>query len=244
MSLNRNKPIESLDELKKKNNINNNQIRPSLKWIDNLKNVKRQSIIDNNKQLFSKKTIKNDEMIKKAKIHREANRPLMKIKEFDGNTKFCECCYLPSNDNKYLKNFNFCENTDNFAEFGRGTSLYYSFYRFSSIILFFAAISMALPSFFLTNYYTNGLTDICYKIYQIENEKINITFPDCINFIHINGISESFIKNWELKYNAINLVQYRQIYHKLTDSYDNIDNILVNLLFQIYIQPFIFFGKK
>ena len=228
MSINRNKPGESVDELKKKKNIS--QMRNSLKWIDNLKNVKRQSLIDNNKQLFTIKTLKNDEMIKKAKIHREANRPLMKIKEFDGNTKFCQCCYLPSNDNKYLKNFNFCENTDKFAECGRGTSLYYSFYRFSSVILLLATISMALPSFFLTSYYTDGLTDICYKIYQIENEKINITFPDCINFININGISEYFIKdtNWELKYNAINLVQYRQIYHKLTNSYDNIDNILVN----------------
>ena len=80
MSINRNKPGESVDELKKKKNIS--QMRNSLKWIDNLKNVKRQSLIDNNKQLFSIKTLKNDEMIKKAKIHREANRPLMKIKEF------------------------------------------------------------------------------------------------------------------------------------------------------------------
>ena len=220
--------IQSNDSFKSRNKdkMNLNQPRTSLKWVENLK-FRRQSIIENNIQSNSKKEIKIEEMIEKAKIHQEANRALIKIKEFDGQTKFCQCCYLPSNDNIYLKTFSFCENTDNYAEYGRGTSLYFSFYRFSTLILFFALISMGLPSFLLTNNYTNHLTDICYQIYQIEKDKTNTSFPDCDNFININGISEIFIKdtNWELKYNAMNLKEYRQIYYKIINSYDYINKL-------------------
>ena len=176
-------------------------------------------------------------MIEKAKIHKEANRPLIKIKEFDGNTKFCQCCYLPANDNIYMKNFSFCENTDNYAGCGRGTSLYFSFYRFSTLILFFVLISMALPSFILTNNYTSQLTDICYQIYKIEKEKINITFPDCINFINVKGLSEIFIKdtNWEFRYNAINLKEYRNIHNRITQSFENVDKSLINYNIEYFI---------
>ena len=42
-----------------------------------------------------KKELKAEEMLENAKIHQQANRPLKKIKEFDGFTKFCQCCYNP-----------------------------------------------------------------------------------------------------------------------------------------------------
>ena len=136
-----------------------------------------------------------------------------------------------------MQTFSFCENTDNYAGCGRGTSLYFSFYRFSALTLFFALISMALPSFILTNNYTNQLTDICYQIYKIEKEKINITFPDCINFINVKGLSEIFIKDsdWVFKYNAINLKEYRNIHNRITQSFDNVDKILINYNIEYFI---------
>ena len=53
---------------------------------------------------------------------------------------------------------------------------------------------MALPSFLFANNYTIQLTDICYQIYKNEKEKINITFPDCINFINVNGLYKYLLK--------------------------------------------------
>ena len=238
MSINSFKECQS-KELLQQNilKLNNNKSRFSIRWVDNLKIKKRQSVINNanindnkNKQLYKKKELKIEEMIENAKIHREANRPLKKIKEFGGYTKFCQCCYLPVKDNICVKNFNFCENTDNYAECGRGTSLYFSYFRFSSIILLFSLLSMALPSFLLTNNYSKQLNDICNKLYDIEKEKINETYPECLEFINIKGMDESFIKDndWVLRYNGINLMHYRDLYNKLFNSYENVDKVLVN----------------
>ena len=107
---------------------NINSTRQNLKWVESLKNRTKQNKISND-IIFSsqKRKIKLEEMIENAKIHKEANRPLIKIKEFDGQTKVCQCCLLPSNDNIYMRTFNFCENTDNYAGCGRGISLYFSF---------------------------------------------------------------------------------------------------------------------
>ena len=158
-----------------------------------------------------------ESMIAKAEIHQRANRPLIKIKEFDGSTKFCQCCYLPAEDDKYLRKCTFCENTDKFASYGRGTSLYFSYYRFSIVILIFTVCLIALPSFFLTNYYTNQLIDICGKIYNEEGNNIAQSFPDCVNFINIEGVSEYFITkgDWEFKYNGMNLKHFRKVYKNI-----------------------------
>ena len=37
----------------------------------------------------TKSEVSLEKMISLAQIHREANRPLVKIKDFDGHTKFC-----------------------------------------------------------------------------------------------------------------------------------------------------------
>ena len=219
--------------------------RASIKWIDNLLNKKRESAaipninnnnFNNNKILYEKKELNIQEMIANAKIHRKANRPLKKLKEFDGNTRFCQCCYLPVKDNLSVKSFSFCENTDNFAVCGRGTSLYFSYFRFSTLILFFALISMALPSFLLTNSYTDQLTNLCNKIYDIDKEKMNITHPICLEFID-KGISEFSMNDseWVLRYNAINLRQYRELFHQLTNSYNNADKVIMNYNISYFI---------
>ena len=67
-------------------NLNSNKPKPraSFKWVETLRN-KRKSIsskISDNNNISIKKGLKIEEMIDNAKIHREANRPLKKIKEF------------------------------------------------------------------------------------------------------------------------------------------------------------------
>ena len=202
--------------------------RSSIQWLDKLNQKKASPLKKNKIDIVSDISVEN--MIAKAELHRRANKPLIKIKEFDGNTKFCQCCYLPAEDDIYLRRSNFCENTDKFADYGRGTSLFFSYYRFSILILALTLCLMAIPSFVLTNHYTNQLIDTCGKLYSIEKEKINDTFPDCVNFINIKGVSEYSIKNgdWEFKYNGRNLQYYRKVYKNIVGSDDYVDKVLTN----------------
>ena len=163
----------------------------------------------------TKSEVSLEKMISLAKIHREANRPLVKIKDFDGQTKFCQCCSLPSRDDIYLRTCSFCENTDKFAEYGRGTSLYFSFFRFSILITIFCLVSMALPSFLLTANYTKEITDFCQGIYNDIGRNVTQIFPDCILFIKIegeddeNGLDKD---DWEFRFNSRNILIYRNMY--------------------------------
>ena len=202
--------------------------KPSIKWVDGISKNNYSSLRKSQINIETEESV--EKMIAKAKIHRMANRPLIKLKEFDGNTKFCQCCYLPAEDGQYLRKCNFCENTDKFADYGRGTSLFFSYYRFSSLILLFTLCLMALPFFFLTNHYTNQLIDTCGKIYSIHGENITETFPDCVNFINIKGVSEYFIQNgdWEFKFNGINLKYFRKVYKNIVGSDDDVDKVLTN----------------
>ena len=214
------------------NNNNNKKIlnkrSSNLNWLKKINQGKKN--VSRSKSQLDIEGDSPESMIAKAKIHQRANRPLIKLKEFDGGTKFCQCCYLPAEDDKYLRKCTFCENTDEFANYGRGTSLYFSYYRFSIVILIFTVCLIALPSFFLTNYYTNHLIDICGKIYDIEGNNIAKTFPDCVNFINIEGVSEYFIKkgDWEFKYNGLNLKYFRKVYKNIVGNDDNVDKVLTN----------------
>ena len=181
------------EEKDKNNNDNNNELksnRSNLKWLSKLKNKNKKTEKRNSQVKFN---IDGIGEIEYAKLHREANRPLRKIKDFDKNTKFCPCCSLPVEQKGYIERFNFCDNTDKFAECGKGISLYFSFFRFNIIISALTIIFIGIPTFILTNIYTEELNKVCYKIYEIEKENINQTFPECINFINVKGISEYFI---------------------------------------------------
>ena len=79
---------------------------------------------------------------------------------------------------------------------------------------------MALPSFFLNNYYTNELIETCSKIYIIEGEYISNNFPDCTFFIKND--------NWEFKYDSMNLKYYRNIYKKIIGNDYYVDKTLIN----------------
>ena len=186
----------------------------------------------------TKSEISLEKMISLAKIHSEANRPLIKIKDFDGQTKFCQCCSLPSKDDVYLRNCSFCENTDKFAEYGRGTSLYFSFFRYSILIMIFCLLSMALPAFLLTENYTKEITDECTKIYNGLGIIIKETFPLCLNYIEVEGVSyENTLdsSDWEFRYNSRNLITYKNIFKDKGGFGDKINGIIVNF----YIMHFI-----
>ena len=224
------KEVESNQSNILKLNRNNLQPKLSLKGIQTLRCRNTiNSNINSDINIYIKKEFNFEEMINNAKIHREANRPLKKIKEFNSFTKFCQCCYLPVKDNICIRNFNFCENTDEYAECGRGISLYFSYYRFASLILLFTFILMCIPSLIITSNYTDNLIDICDKIYDFEKENINSSYQICLDFIDI-GKSNFFSKDtvWVLKYNSINIRQYRRMYNNLSKSYDNVDKTIIN----------------
>ena len=179
----------------------------------------------------TKSEISFEKMLSLAQIHREANRPLIKIKDFDGQTKFCQCCSLPSRDDIYLRECSFCENTDKFAEFGRGTSLYFSFFKFSIFIMILCLLSMALPSFLLTSSYTKEITHICKKAYDIFGKNVTQVFEDCNYFIDIEGLDDESVldeDDWELKFNSRNVLIYKKMYTKYGGSEEKINDITLN----------------
>jgi hypothetical protein len=175
---------------------------------------------------------------KLAKLHCNANRPLKKIRDFDQSTKFCPCCSLPVEQKGYIEKFKFCENTDEFIQCGTGISLYFSFFRFSLFILTFLTVSISIPTLITTNLYTNSVMDFCDKIYENEGNHFNFTFQECMNFISVEGISKYFIKgsDWALRFNGINLKQYRILHNISIDSNNKyINKVLINYSFIYFI---------
>ena len=168
--------------------------------------------------------------IELAKLHREANRPLNKINEFNKRIKFCPCCSLPVEQKGYIERFNFCDNTDNFSGCGRGISLYYSYFRFSFIISTMAFILLGLPTFYISYLYSENIKDLCNKIYETKKQNINNTFPECINLIYTNENEKYFIydEDWMLKFSSANLKDYRFFHSKTLNSFDNIDKVIFN----------------
>ena len=154
-----------------------------------------------------------------AKLHRDANRPLKKIKEFDDKVEFCPCCSLPKKQKGYLEEFHFNDNPDEFKICGTGIPLYFSFFRFCLIILLLASILISLPTSILTNHYTNQIIEYCYKI-SAKIEINNNTFPECINFIGTDGKPEYSINgsDWALRFNSINLKQYKLLHNHFTNT--------------------------
>ena len=176
--------------------------------------------------------------IELANYHKNSNRPLKKLKEFDQSTKFCPCCSLPVEQKGYLERFNFCDDTDEFIQCGTGISLYFSFFRFSLLILILTSFSICLPTFIITNNYTEQIMKMCIKLYEIENSNINNAFPECINFIGVEGISKFFIhgSGWALRFNGINLKQYRTLHSKLIGNKDSkINKTLIDYSFLYFL---------
>ena len=77
--------------------------------------------------------------IKIAKIHREAIRPLKKIKDLtkeDIKNNSCPCCGLPLKINGKLEEYKMCDNPDEFSDCGEGVILYiFLFLNFVYLLL-------------------------------------------------------------------------------------------------------------
>ena len=188
-------------------------------WLTKLRSGKKINI--SNKKLDFKLDINLEGLgtIEFAKLHRDANRPLKKIKELDENVEFCPCCSLPKMKKGYIETFKFNDNTDEFIECGKGIPLYFSFFRFCLFILLLTSLLISLPTSIVTNHYTSRIIENCYKISaNIEINEYN--FPECINYIGINGKPKySFnSSDWALRFNGINLKQYKLLHFHLTET--------------------------
>ena len=217
-----------------KNPKNEEKNKPIKSWITKLRKGK------SNKKIKYETDFNIDGLgtIEQAKLHCDANRPLKKIRDFDQSTKFCPCCSLPVEQKGYIEKFNFCENTDEFIQCGTGISLYFSYFRFSLFILVFVSITISIPTSILTNNYTNQIKDFCYKIYENGSNNFTFTFHECVNFIGVKGISKYFINgsDWALRFNGINLKQYRLLHNNSIESNNiNITKIVVNYSFIYFL---------
>ena len=203
----------------------------SLQWINKLRNsAKKNKSID--KPIFIKKELEAEEMLENAKIHRHANRPLKKIKEFDGLTKFCQCCYNPMKDNIHVTNFNFRDSPDDYAEFGTGIPLYFFYIQYSIFILILASVSMALPTIVISKIYTNRVIDICERIYSRDGDNINTTFPFCNGFVKTDEEDDLYHNQIMtlVKFNSMIIKQYREIFLNITNNHSYINNVLFILI--------------
>ena len=222
--------MKNVNESQKQSN--NNEIRTNrsnmstIKWLSTLKSNKKRSF-RKAKVSFNLDGVGD---IKIAKFHREANLPLYKIKDFDKHTKFCPCCSLPVEQKGFIEKFNFCDNTDKFSHCGTGISLYFSYFRFAILISFISFISMSLPTFYVTLDCSNSLKALCNIIFEEGKYRNNDTFQECEQFITLNKINDNRIidKDWVLKYNSINLREYRILHFHIINSFENIDKILFN----------------
>ncbi len=71
--------------------------------------------------------------IKIAQIHREATRPLKKLKDLteeEIKNNSCPCCGLPTQICGKLEHFKMCDNPDEISNCGDGVILYFSFFNF------------------------------------------------------------------------------------------------------------------
>ena len=206
----------------------------NLKWLGKLRNMVKKKI---DTPIFIKKELEAEEMIENAKIHRQANRPLKKIKEFDGLTKFCQCCYNPMKDQIHVTDFNFCDSTDEFAEFSIGISLYFFYLKYACFILFTIFCVITIPNIMISKHITDEIINICEAIYSKEGNDLNTTVPHCNGFVNMRN--DSFKYNDQIlmliKFNSMNVKQYRDIYFNITNGNDNINKVLFNYHFIYFI---------
>ena len=171
--------------------------------------------------------------IELAKIHSQANRPLRKKNDFNSYSIFCPCCGLPREQYGVLEQFKICDNTENFVECGQGVTLYFSFFRFSIIIMLISFVILGIPCLYFSRKYSSELNSMYKKYYFfINNNNTNIG-----NYF-LNDT------DWSIKFSTANIKPYKIIYKNLTNKEtNNIDKLLINfnlLSFICSITVFIF----
>ena len=143
--------------------------------------------------------------IKIAKIHREATRPLKKIKDLtkeEIKNNSCPCCGLPTQIFGKLEHYKMCDSPDEISNCGEGVILYFSFFKFCIIVCFIGTIGISFfDSYISYNYY-----------YELKN------FCDIL--------PDDYIKD-----NEYNDEHYGNNYYHNYDKKNDIYNILNNILF-------------
>ena len=127
------------------------------------------------KQIKENFSLDNVGRIDLAEEHRSANRPLYKKKEFNKETKFCQCCNLPCQQKGVIEPFSFCESVKNFAKCGKGIYLYF-FYIIYAIFCFIIIGIISSISFILLNKkYSNNVYNICSDKSESMEIKFNLS---------------------------------------------------------------------
>ena len=111
-----------------------------------------------NNSIFSKGEIKI------AKIHREATRPLKKIKDLteeEIKNNSCPCCGLPTQIFGKLDNYKMCDSPDEISNCGEGVILYFSFFKFCIIVSFIGTIGISFFDSYISYNYYNELRNFC-----------------------------------------------------------------------------------
>lgn len=165
--------------------------------------------------------------IEEAKKHRSANRPLHKIKEFNNNVNFCNCCNLPCEEKGIIEPFGFCDNIDKFAECGLGVSLYFYFFRFAIVVVFAAICVMAISMMVFNHHYTKGINRVCNN-YFVRKGRNDLIY--CEGFITVANESINVynrFNDWILRFTSDNIYVYRKLHNNITDT-TNSENVLIN----------------
>ena len=169
--------------------------------------------------------------VKLAEIHSSANRPLRKLNEPDGNCTFCPCCNYPAEKENYLVQFKTCDNPDDFADYGQGIVLYFSFIKFCISVSFIASIFICLFNIYYSFKYTKELENICNNIYKHGGEYKQ----DCKLFTTEADYDEENSKYSRVDsiffiFSAVNAKYYRNLYSEIsTEKSISFDSTIVNL---------------
>ena len=167
-----------------------------------------------------------DEMgkIKIAENHAQANRILKQINKFNNETQFCPCCCLPCPQEGILEPFSFCDNIDDFSQLGQGTSLYFSFFKYSIIIIAATSLIIGIPFLVFSYQYTYSMQKVCNNYYLINGE--GNLLKDCDLYVTLEEYSSDYysvVDSPFFLFSSTNIKDYINIYYKITNNKKNND---------------------
>ena len=196
---------------------------------NNINSIKTLNINNNQKNREEKFNLDQLGRIEYAKQHSSANRPLNKLKEFKDDQIFCRCCGLPCITPGIIEPFKLCDDTDKYSILGQSISLYFSFYKFSILILFVCLCGLIVPSFYMNHAYYTSLSHMCNVV--LTKKGVN-NFSSCENFI----TNEQYLKNknkesketFQTQFSVMNLMSYIELYNNLMLNASIKDNQKIN----------------
>ena len=214
---------------------NVNHIQESLKDSPNLsqsrKNARSKPLARTYFVAKKVETYSLDELgtIEKARMHRDANRPLHIINELNDSVKFCHCCDLPCEKKGVIEPFNVCDDADIYAECGVGISLYFFFFKFVILVCFLGLLSLSVVLMVLNMEYSSGIKDVCNSKFKNSNvTKIG----NCYGYVSEKNNDENYYKmfnQWLQRFSSDNIFIYKKLHIQFIGRRNqNVDDVLVN----------------